>query len=67
MPYVVAKYNDQLNEYRCGIDSCKALLFKGEIIHGKIEKKCKCGVVNIVDNPIRKFGAYQDRIVEVRK
>lgn len=67
MPYVAAKYNSELNEYRCGVNSCNSLLFKGEVIAGKVEKKCKCGVINIVDNPVRQYGSYQERVVEVKK
>lgn len=67
MPYIIAKNNKQLNEYRCGVDNCNALLFKGEIIHGRVEKKCKCGVTNIIEEPIRKYGSYQDNLHLTRK
>ena len=65
MPYVKAIYLENDKEYRCGASWCNKLLFTGEIVTGNIEKKCKCGYINIVDVPVRKFGeveSYQDRL-----
>lgn len=64
VPYVEAKFIPQVNEYRCGINDCNKLLFKGEIITGRVEKKCVCGVINIVEQPPRFLGSisFQDRL-----
>ena len=73
MPYTVAKYIKQEQEYRCGISECNKLLFKGEIITGRVEKKCQCGAINIIDAPVKNLGAvdmngsYQDRLNLVKK
>lgn len=67
MPYTKAKFIPQTGEYRCGISECNALLFKGEIAEARIEKKCKCGVINVVEVPVRKYGSYQDNLNLTRK
>jgi phage FluMu protein Com len=67
MAYTIAKHNSKLNEYRCGVQSCNKLLFTGEVIEGRVEKKCQCGVINIVEVPVRKFGSYQDNLNLVKK
>ncbi len=46
MAEVQARFNSRTGEYRCGLPDCYSLLGKGEIKIGKIEIKCKCGVVN---------------------
>lgn len=38
-----------MNEYRCSLPDCKSLLFKGSIIHARIEVLCKCGAKNVFE------------------
>lgn len=33
-------------EYRCSLPDCRSLLFKANLIHGKVEILCKCGCMN---------------------
>lgn len=42
----MSKLPNIINEYRCILPDCKALLFKGNLIHGSIEIKCRCGSMN---------------------
>lgn len=63
MKVSVTKIKD---EYRCGVDDCRALFFKGIIDTGHIEPKCgKCGTVNIVLGEKQKATMAAPKIVEV--
>lgn len=65
MPIIQARYNAETKTYRCGLEDCGALLAKGENVKGRLEIKCKCGVLNnvtesTVDNS--KSEPYQNRM-----
>lgn len=73
-----AVHNAPLNEYRCGMTDCHALLLKGNINAANIVVKCKCGCINLINvvppvvstNPGYNTNgalAYQDRLNLARK
>lgn len=69
MPLITAIYNKEFNEYYCGAPDCGKLLFTGEVVKGRIEKKCKCGNTNVVEAGLHQQqpGAYQDRMGLTKK
>lgn len=72
-----AVHNAPLNEYRCGMRDCNAILFKGTVKAANVEVKCKCGTLNLINiqpeaalaNPGNGNNglAYQDRLNLHRK
>jgi hypothetical protein len=63
----------ELKEYRCTIQDCRHLLFKGDFI-GTVQCKCQCGVVTTIaaDPPKQKpngrdHRAFTNRLDLVKK
>jgi len=72
---VEINYIAPLNEYRCGMLDCNALLFKGKLQDAQVQIKCKCGTLNIIDvrtitqKPIQPAnnGTHVDRLKLTKK
>lgn len=59
-------------EFRCSNIKCKKLLAEMDVTDGKVEIKCKCGMVNTLqaeakDKPYVHNQPYQNRMDLVRK